>query len=36
VRGAHHYALKHSLSADQSLFAAFKGGQQLDGDQKTP
>ncbi len=35
VRGAHHHALKHGLSADQSFFAAFERGQKLNGGEKS-
>ena len=35
VRGAHHNSFKHGLSADQSFFATFQGGQKLDGDEES-
>jgi hypothetical protein len=34
MRGAHHNALEHGLSADQRLFATFKGGEKLHGGEK--
>ena len=35
VRGAHHHALQHGLSADQRFFPAFQGGQKLHGGEES-